>query len=107
MIRTISTALLVFIAAASALRAQTAQLGGRVLDPSGAAVGAADVTIMNSSTGAARKVSSNEDGLYVIPLLQPGIYTLTATRDGFKSTTRTGVTVAVKSTRGVGSDSRD
>jgi len=94
-IRTISIALLVFILAPFSLRAQTAQLGGCVLDRSGAAVGAVEVTITNAATGAARKVPSNEDGLYVIPPLQPGTYSLTATRDGFKSTTRTGMTVAV------------
>jgi hypothetical protein len=65
--------------------AQNAQLRGVVTDPSGSAVPGAAVSIANTATGVARETVSNEQGIYRLPLLQPGKYTLQVTRDGFKT----------------------
>jgi hypothetical protein len=52
--------------------AQTAQITGRVNDQANAVVSAVRVTVTNSATGFKREASSNSEGDYTLPLLQPG-----------------------------------
>jgi len=75
--------------------AQTAQIGGRILDPSGAAVPGALVTLKSTTTGLERAIESNSAGLYTFAQLAPGTYDLAVKRSGFKPVVQTGVTVAV------------
>lgn len=77
------------------LSAQTAQITGTVTDASGAVVAQAEVRARNVATGAERVAVSNDQGLYTIPLLPPGVYDLSASLTGFKSLMRSGVTLAV------------
>ena len=71
---------------ASVLWSQTSQarITGRVIDPDGAAIPAADVVAINEETGVSTRSQTNEAGIYVLPFLQPGRYTITATIAGFK-----------------------
>jgi hypothetical protein len=75
--------------------AQTPQgrLTGRVLDPDGAAIPAAEVVAINEETGVATKARTNEAGIYVLPFLQPASYTITAAVQGFKKSERKGIIV--------------
>ena len=50
---------------------------GRVTDPAGAGVAGAQVTATQVGTGFSRSATSDTEGLYVIPSLQPAIYDLT------------------------------
>jgi hypothetical protein len=84
-----------FLALASALFAQSAQVGGQVTDPSGQAVAAAAVMVTNEATQARREVATNQDGLYSVPALTPGPYTLRVTKEGFKTLERKGVVLTV------------
>src|SRR5262249_48096043 len=79
------------------LHAQTtaAQITGRVTDPSDAIVAGAKVTATNAATGASRDTTSNEAGNYAVPLLEPGTYTLSVQREGFRPVERTGITLHV------------
>jgi hypothetical protein len=61
----------------------TATLSGTVTDANGAAVPGANVTLSNIATGFERKIVTNEEGGFTIPLLPPSNYTLTVARDGF------------------------
>ena len=72
---------LLFIAAMTPAFAQNAQIGGRVTDPSGAVIPGVTITLISTETGVARKATSNEEGYYAIPQLQPGKYRLTAQKD--------------------------
>jgi len=45
----------------------------------------AKVTVTNAATGVARAVETNEAGNYNVPFLNPGIYSITAELDGFKT----------------------
>jgi hypothetical protein len=74
---------LIFIAATPAL-AQDAQLSGRVTDPSGAVIANAKIEVRNQATSASRATTTNADGLYVVPFLAPGVYTISADANGFK-----------------------
>jgi hypothetical protein len=69
----------------AALHAQsTASVVGTVRDTSGAIVVGANVTARDVNTGFTRSVSTDSTGLYRIPSLPIGPYTLTATQNGFK-----------------------
>ncbi len=77
--------LLLTLATALSLVAQNAQLRGLVSDPSGSAVPGAGIVITNTATGVVRESVSNGQGVYRLPLLPPGKYTMQVTKDGFKS----------------------
>ncbi|MEZ5367448.1 MAG: carboxypeptidase-like regulatory domain-containing protein, partial [Bryobacterales bacterium] len=63
-------------------------LSGVVTDSSGAAIPGAQVSASNLETGAERTVETNEQGLYTIPLLPPGLYQVAVTKEGFRSAIR-------------------
>ncbi|MCC6393266.1 MAG: TonB-dependent receptor [Bryobacterales bacterium] len=75
--------------------AQNAEIAGRVVDPSGAVIPQADIMVVNTETGTARKTASNDEGYYAVPLLQPGRYRLTAQKSGFKPVARDGIVLQV------------
>ena len=72
-----------------------ATLSGVVTDPSGALLTNAFVTIRNKDTGASRKVTSNKDGLYSAPNLQPGNYEITVSATGFSGLVQEGIVLTV------------
>lgn len=75
--------------------AQTAQgrITGLVMDPEGAVIPGVVVVAINEETGVQTTAESNEVGLYVLPFLQPGTYTITASLQGFKRYERTGIVI--------------
>src|SRR5215204_3701779 len=75
-------AVLTCIASARA-QSPAATLGGTVLDENGAVVPSVEITALNLSTAVQRHALTGGEGAFVIPLLPPGRYTLTAQRDGF------------------------
>jgi Carboxypeptidase regulatory-like domain len=64
--------------------AQEATIVGTISDPSGAAVPGAQITIINTETGFARHMASNETGQYAVPDLHIGHYTVHVEAAGFK-----------------------
>lgn len=62
----------------------TAELAGSVIDSTGAAVPAAAIKITNKSTGVSRDIMSDANGSYVLTPLQPGVYTITIEKSGFR-----------------------
>jgi hypothetical protein len=68
---------------------------GRITDSSGALVSGAQVTLTKADTRLVIKTSTNSDGIYTFPSLQPGPYRIQITQAGFKTaTTEMTVTVA-------------
>lgn len=65
------------------------------MDPNGAVVAGATVTVKNTQTNVTATVTTNDSGAYTVPLLQPGSYNLTATSSGFKTSTVEGVALRV------------
>jgi hypothetical protein len=65
-----------------------ATITGRVLDQNNAAVANATVTARNPRTNEAVAVTTNSDGVYNIPFLQPGSYNITVEASGFKKYVR-------------------
>jgi hypothetical protein len=66
----------------------TAGVAGTITDESGAAVAGVTVTITNVETSLQRETVSDESGLYQLLALQPGAYTLTAKKTGFRQAAR-------------------
>lgn len=78
------------------LQAQvTGSISGSIKDPSGAAVPGAKVTATLVTQNFSTSVDSNGDGFYQFTALQPGAYTLTVEKSGFRRTTHTGLTLTV------------
>ena len=86
--------LLLAFAAASAQEFR-GSLSGNVTDPNGAALPGATVEIKNVETNSASTATTNEQGGYSFPLLQPGKYTLTVTAQGFNAVQREGIEIRV------------
>ena len=83
----------------SAANAQiAADLRGRVLDPSGAAVSNASVELIKTSTNLHLNTHSSTSGDYVFTHLNPGSYSIEVTAPNFQRLTRSGVTVIVGQT---------
>src|SRR5215213_5604394 len=68
---------------------------GTVNDPNGAVVAGASVVVRNTETNISNTVTTNESGSYTVRFLVPGTYTITATSQGFKTSTRERVTINV------------
>jgi outer membrane receptor protein involved in Fe transport len=74
---------------------QSAEISGLVKDPVGAVIPNASVEIRNQDTGVRQKTTTNTDGLYSVPGLNPGTYQATVQATGFKTLTRDGIVLEV------------
>jgi outer membrane receptor protein involved in Fe transport len=72
-----------------------ATLTGTVKDPSGSGVPKAEVAIMDTGTGIAHNVVTDDSGFYSVPNLLPGAYQIRVTAQGFSTLHRTGITLTV------------
>ena len=70
-------------------------ISGTVSDPNGAIVPGATVTVKNNETNITNTITTNDEGAYTMPLLQPGAYTVSAAASGFKTSTVENVNVRV------------
>ena len=71
------------------------QIQGTILDASGAAIPAATVQATNTATGNVRTVNTGADGNYVIPDLPVGPYRVEVTKEGFATSSQTGIVLQV------------
>ena len=86
---------------ASSLFAQsgsTSALSGRITDTTGAVLPGVTVTATSLGTNQTRTVLSAEDGVYRIPLLEPGAYKVRFSQAGFKTAEVMSVTLTVTET---------
>jgi outer membrane receptor protein involved in Fe transport len=78
---------------------EAGQLVGKVVDPNGALVNNATVTVKSVDTSAERSTTTSSEGTYVMPGLQPGLYDVTIAATGFApNTQRVQITVGAKTT---------
>ena len=64
----------------------TAPLSGSVSDSSGAVIPGASINVVNEATRARFETLTIENGVFVIPALTPGTYTVSVSLPGFKTT---------------------
>lgn len=62
-----------------------ASISGTITDPAGALIPNAQVTLTSEATHAVHKTVTNRSGLYTVPGLAPGSYTITVTAAGFQT----------------------
>jgi len=87
MVRAVTRVLLVQLMLAGVVWAQTnrATITGTVTDTSGAVVGGVDVTATNKADNVQTKTVSNDVGIYVLPDLPPGQYSVEFKMAGFET----------------------
>ena len=76
----------------------TGVIRGIVSDPTGSVIAGASVTAVNTATGVKYSASASDAGLYSIPGVPAGGYTVTVEHPGFRRYVRTGVTVTTGET---------
>jgi hypothetical protein len=97
--RFVAIAFFVFITAGTALaQSDRGTIAGTVLDSSGAVIQGASVTATGANTGAVYKTTSTDTGAYRIPDMQVGVYNLTVTAAGFKTSEQKGLVVQINTT---------
>ena len=78
-------ALLVLLSSVLSAQEFRATITGRITDASGAVIAGAKIDVTNQATNEVASTVSDSSGIYTIPLLQPGTYTVTANATGFKN----------------------
>ncbi len=78
--------MILFLTATAAF-AQTegARISGRVTDQTGAVIAGAECKITDIDTNISTVTNTNEDGIYVFPVLRPATYRLTIQKEGFRT----------------------
>ncbi len=97
----LAASLLVMTAVPAFAQRITATIRGTVLDPQGAVVAGAKVTVKNEDTGLTRTSSSNKDGNYSFAELPVGSYRIDVEQAGFKAASRSKIVVNVADVRAV------
>src|SRR5918998_698442 len=89
--------LLVAFSATAFAQLETGQITGRVTDPNGAVVPGASIIVKSVESGAVRNATADEEGVYSVTNLLPGLYEVTVEAQNFaKSTQRVQVTVGAR-----------
>src|SRR5882762_5942370 len=87
----------VYLAGLTICRAdELAAVTGLVTDPNGRSVPGVTILITNLSTNGVSRTVTNDQGIYHVPSLQPGIYRMTLDKDGFKSIVKSGVELHIQ-----------
>src|SRR5579871_6899016 len=92
---------LLFAGSAFAQVGGTGSIEGTVTDPSGAAVAGATVTATNIATGTETARKTTDAGVFLLPLLPAGEYTVTVKLTGFQTYTQSHVIVEALANVGV------
>src|SRR4051794_14634318 len=74
-------------------------IAGTVKDTNGAIVKGASVTVTNEASNESKQATTNESGVFVIPNVQVGNYTIKVTASGFSDATVKGAKVSVAFTK--------
>jgi hypothetical protein len=79
-------------------QAGTGAVTGTITDATGGVIAGASVQLTSRATGEVRTVTSASNGAYSIATLPPGRYTLSVTKDGFKTITFPEVEIVIAET---------
>ena len=95
-------ALLPLTLAPVAAQSVTGTIIGTVIDPSGAAVARAAVTLTQPAMGLERKATTAENGAFAFPALAPGEYRISVKLEGFKQFERRNLNLTASETLSTG-----
>lgn len=88
--------------ALTALGQTSASLSGTVHDPQGQAVAGAKVALTNTAGTTQIETTTNSEGFYTFPVIQPGNYTVTIEAPGFKKAATSGIVVNASDKQSIG-----
>ncbi|MGI8786671.1 MAG: carboxypeptidase regulatory-like domain-containing protein [Pyrinomonadaceae bacterium] len=86
---------IVFLSVNLNAQSGTTSVGGTIFDRQGKVILGAAVTLTNAEKGFARTATTDENGTFIFPAIQPGIYRLEVEMRGFKKFIQTQVRVFV------------
>ncbi len=70
-------------------------ISGRVIDNTGGAMPGVTVTATNTATNVRSSTTTNAEGTFTIPYLNPGMYAVAASLSGFKTASRDGIDLRI------------
>jgi len=76
----------------------TGTIRGLVADQSGALIPNATVVVVEQNTGVKSETKTSNDGQYTVPLLKPGVYSVSVQASGFAPSRRTDLTLEIQAT---------
>ncbi|HTM49857.1 MAG TPA: carboxypeptidase regulatory-like domain-containing protein [Bryobacteraceae bacterium] len=76
----------------------TANIVGKVVDPTGAVIPGAKILVRQTDTNQIREVTTNGEGAYTVPNLSPGDYDITVELEGFRRLEERGITLQLDQT---------
>ena len=85
-----------FFGLAAGQSRQSGEIRGTVTDQSQAVLPGVKVTITNTSTGVVQTITTDASGVYDAPYVAPGEYSLTFSKDTFKTLVRDGIELHVQ-----------
>jgi hypothetical protein len=90
-------AVLLFASFSENLHAQsgTASISGTIFDQNKQTISGANVTLTDAAKGFSRATAADENGAFIFPSIQTGIYRLTIEMNGFKRFVQTGIRAVV------------
>jgi len=94
----LKTGTLMMLGTITALADPSAILTGFITDPAGRPVSDTTVVITNLGTNITSSIASNGVGLYTSPPLEPGLYRMAITKDGFKTIVKSGIELHIQDT---------
>ncbi len=100
--RAVPLTLLTLLFAVTAFGQTSASLSGIVQDPNGGVVNGAKVIVSDPSKGLQLETTTNSEGIFAFPALQPGTYTVTIEANGFKKFVKSGVVLNVADKQSTG-----
>jgi hypothetical protein len=87
--------ILLGIGAITCAQTPSGAITGTITDPTGAIVSGVVVTLTNPATNARRLATTNQDGVYDLTALPPGLYDLKVETKGFTTQVRNGIELQV------------
>ena len=94
----VSVLLVLGTSSAFAQSPTTGRIAGTVKDERGALLVGADVTVSSKTTAGERRVATDNQANYAVPLLPPGAYRVTITANGFATSVFDPVQVVITET---------
>src|SRR5690349_14103688 len=91
-----SLPLTLILVAGAILADPSATITGRVTDATGATMSGVDVHVTNVETGARLSMQTNDEGLYRITNIPPGVYRLILEKHGFRTMVKPGLELRVQ-----------
>jgi hypothetical protein len=88
-------ALLLLIPTAILAQSQNSSLNGTISDPSGAVMSKVEVTLTSLARQTVSRATTNGEGFYTFPNLEPGDYELKTAVTGFRPFVQRGITLAL------------